>query len=84
MSGSEPEVRTWKVVLALHGPPDVVQSRLLVARIQGVSWYRRHGELHASVRVDAPTLEAAVETASTRLGEIQVRTTVVKAAELGQ
>ena len=68
----------WKVVLAVRGAPDLVQSRLLLARLEGVSWYRRRGQLFVSVRVDADAQEAAEQAAVDVLGAAQLRATVVR------
>src|SRR5947207_15257028 len=68
----------WKVVLRAQGGPDLVQSRLLLAGLEGVSWYRRRGALLVSVRVAAPTKEAAETSAVGMLGAAHVKATVLK------
>ena len=68
----------WKVVLAVRGAPDLVQSRLLLARLDGVSWYRRQGQLFVSVKVDAASHEGAEQAAVELLGGVQVRASAVR------
>jgi len=74
--------RRWKVVLSPRGASDFVQSRLLLARLNGVSWYRRQGRLLVSVKVDASTQEEAERLAVELLGDAQVHASAVRSRHL--
>ena len=57
-------------------------SRLLLARLDGVSWYRRQGRLLVSVKLQAPTQDEAERLAVERLGSAQVQATPVRSRHM--
>ena len=67
----------WKVALTVRGAPEYVQSRLALAQLEGVSWYRRHGTLVVSAKVDAPSQSDAEQAAMAMLASAQVVAAVV-------
>lgn len=72
----------WKVVLSPRGAFDFVQSRLLLARFDGVSWYRRQGQLLVSVKLQASSQDEAERRAVELLGTAQVRASAVRSRHL--
>ena len=53
-----------------------------MARLEGVSWYRREGRLMVSATVEGASQEEAEAAAVERLGAVQVRATAVRSKPL--
>src|SRR3954447_20373238 len=72
----------WQVALATRGAQDGVQSRLLMAGLDNVTWYRRRGQLMVSVKLYATSKQDAESAAIEVLGQAQVEASVVKSKHL--
>src|SRR4051794_18591653 len=80
--GDDHPLPRWQVALATRGAQDAVQSRLLMAGLESVTWYRRRGRLMVSVKLYAPSKQDAESAAIEVLGHAQVEASVVRSKHL--
>lgn len=68
----------WKVVLAVTSDATIALSRLVMARPDGVTWYRRRSQLMLTVNVYADSQLAAERKAVDVVTSTQVEASVIK------
>ena len=73
----------WSCIALLHElRGERAASDRLLARLEGVSWYRRQGRLLVSVKLSACTQEEAESLAVDLLGSAQVQATPVRSRHM--